>query len=235
MTVLDRSETGSRVPFAVTDPERIPSERYFDEEFFRLERERFWPHVWQHACRLEEIADVGDWMEYRNLDLSVLVVRTGQDSVKAYDNACRHRGVRLGVELGHCGNEGFICPFHGWCYDINGTNTHVYRDKLFSEAQLERSQINLREYQAEIWGGSVFVNQDPDARPLRDYLGILPGLSRSAQHRRDADSVVAFGGDPVQLEADFRSFFRGLSSSPDPPSADFRWAGRRLRSDQKLS
>src|SRR3954467_11054537 len=84
----------SRVPFQITDPERIPAQRYYDAEFFELERQRLWPHVWQMACRLEEIPEVGDWVEYKNLDKSVIIVRT-KSGIKAFHNACRHRGVQL--------------------------------------------------------------------------------------------------------------------------------------------
>ena len=49
-------------PFPIIDPEMIPAQRYYDEEFYRLECERVWPHVWQMACRLEMIPDVGDWI-----------------------------------------------------------------------------------------------------------------------------------------------------------------------------
>ncbi len=66
------------VPFKVTNPELIPKERYYDEEFFRLEKEHFWSKVWQMACRLEEIPELGDWVEYRILDQSVLIVRTNR-------------------------------------------------------------------------------------------------------------------------------------------------------------
>ncbi len=41
-------------PFPVENPERIPAQRYYDEEFFRAEKERLWPNVWQMATRLEE-------------------------------------------------------------------------------------------------------------------------------------------------------------------------------------
>ncbi|RYD18201.1 MAG: aromatic ring-hydroxylating dioxygenase subunit alpha, partial [Lysobacteraceae bacterium] len=64
------------VPFSVENPERIPTQRYYDEEFYRLETERLWPHVWQMACRLEQIANVGDYVEYTNLGKSVIVVQT---------------------------------------------------------------------------------------------------------------------------------------------------------------
>ena len=52
------------VPHRITNPELIPAERYFDPAFFELEKEKLWPHVWQMACRLEEIPEVGDYVEY---------------------------------------------------------------------------------------------------------------------------------------------------------------------------
>ncbi|PXA82686.1 (2Fe-2S)-binding protein, partial [Nostoc sp. 3335mG] len=72
----------------MTDREKIPSKRYYDQEFFELEREKLWPHVWQMAARLEEIPNVGDYVEYRILDKSVIVVNT-KTGVKAFHNACR--------------------------------------------------------------------------------------------------------------------------------------------------
>ena len=108
-----RDLSSGGVPFQVTNPERIPVRRYYDEEFYRLECERLWPHVWQMACRLEEIPKLGDWVEYKNLDKSVIVVRT-KNGVKAYHNACRHRGVQLVSGSGNCETRGFNCPFHGW-------------------------------------------------------------------------------------------------------------------------
>ncbi|MDE2042907.1 MAG: aromatic ring-hydroxylating dioxygenase subunit alpha, partial [Alphaproteobacteria bacterium] len=56
----------------VTDPERIPTPRYYDEAFYKAECEKLWPHVWQMACRLEQIQNVGDWVEYSNLGRSVI-------------------------------------------------------------------------------------------------------------------------------------------------------------------
>src|SRR5262249_44242739 len=125
----------SPVPFQVTDPERIPTQRYYDAEFYKLETERLWPHVWQMACRLEQVPNVGDWIEYKTLDKSVIIVRT-KDGVKAYHNACRHRGVQL-AQGGHgnCETQGFVCPFHGWRWNIEGKCTFVYGKHLFDERQ----------------------------------------------------------------------------------------------------
>ena len=80
------------VPLAVQDPSRIPKQRYYDADFYALETELFWPRVWQMACRLEEIPKAGDFVEYEILDQSIIVVRVDADTVRAYHNACRHRG-----------------------------------------------------------------------------------------------------------------------------------------------
>jgi phenylpropionate dioxygenase-like ring-hydroxylating dioxygenase large terminal subunit len=100
MNVYNRDSLQS-VPFRVEDTRLIPAERYYDEEFFRLENEKLWPRVWQMACRLEEIPNVGDYTVYKILNKSVIIVRT-KSGVKAFHNACRHRGVQLANGPGHC-------------------------------------------------------------------------------------------------------------------------------------
>jgi nitrite reductase/ring-hydroxylating ferredoxin subunit len=162
--------TERAVPFEITDPERIPAERYYSEEFYKLEVEKLWPRVWQMACRLEQIQNVGDFIEYSNLGQSVIVVRT-PDGVQAYRNACRHRGVQLAKGSGNCKTTGFICPFHGWRWNMNGENTFVYGKHMFSKAQLAAADLALPKCRVELWGGCAFVNFDDNAPPLLDYLG----------------------------------------------------------------
>ena len=167
------------VPFPVDDPERIPVQRYYDPDFYQLELEHVWPHVWQMACRLEQIPEVGDWVEYSNVGHSVLIVRTA-DGVKAYHNACRHRGVPIAggygndagkVASGNCAKSGFVCPFHGWRWNMHGENTFVYGKHLFSERQLYPADIDLVQCRAEVWGGSVWINHDDDAPSVRETFG----------------------------------------------------------------
>jgi carnitine monooxygenase subunit len=158
------------VPFAVTDPEMIPVERYYDEAFFQLEKEKLWPHVWQMACRLEEIPEIGDYVEYSILEKSVIVVRT-KVGVKAFHNACRHRGVRLATGPGNCRTKGFVCPFHGWRYNMDGDCTFVFGRQVFSEALLDKAEISLAPCRVEFWAGCAFINFDDEAPSLLDSLG----------------------------------------------------------------
>ena len=160
----------AKIPFRITDPERIPARRYYDDAFFEAEREHLWPHVWQMACRLEEIPEVGDYVEYTILDKSVIVVR-GNDGVKAFKNACRHRGVRLANGPGNCGKSGFVCPFHGWRWDAQGECTFVFGKQVFSAEALEQTEIDLEPVRVEFWAGCAFINFDDDAPALRETLG----------------------------------------------------------------
>jgi nitrite reductase/ring-hydroxylating ferredoxin subunit len=157
-------------PHRVSDPERIPAVRYYDEDFYRAECEKVWPHVWQMACRLEQIPNPGDWVEYSNLGKSVIVVRT-RGGIKAYHNACRHRGVQLAHGHGNCEVQGFICPFHGWRFNIEGKNTFVYGRHMFSDRQLDQADLNLKPCRVELWGGCAFINHDDNAPSFRASIG----------------------------------------------------------------
>ncbi len=149
--------------------DRLPKQRYYDPEFFALEAEQLWPRVWHMACRLEEIPAPNDFVVYEFLDQSVIVVRTEDGGVRAFQNACRHRGVKVATGDGTCG-AGFVCPFHGWTYGPDGTNTFVPKRRAFAEHNLEGDDIDLTPVRAETWGGSAWINLDREAPPLRDCL-----------------------------------------------------------------
>ena len=163
-------EALAKVRHRVTNPALIPAERYYDPQFFELEKEHVWPHVWQMACRLEEIPKIGDYVEYTIFDKSVIVVRT-KDGVKAFHNACRHRGVRLATGPGNCAKTGFICPFHGWRFGLDGKNTFVFGKQVFTPDLLEHAEIDLAPCRVDFWAGCAFINFDDEAPGLHESLG----------------------------------------------------------------
>jgi phenylpropionate dioxygenase-like ring-hydroxylating dioxygenase large terminal subunit len=150
-------------------PDRAPKERYFDPDFYQLEAELLWPRVWQMACRLEEIPEPGDFVEYEILDQSVIVLRAEDMGVRAFQNACRHRGVRVAQGRGTC-TSGFTCPFHGWCYGLDGANTYIPQRRTFAEHNLEPDDLDLRPARCEVWGACAWINLDDDAPPLRQCI-----------------------------------------------------------------
>jgi len=149
----------------------VPKSAYISNEFAELERGRLWPRVWQVACREEDIPNVGSYYTYNILDDSIIVIRTARDTIKAFNNACRHRGRTL--VSGHGSLTGFFCKFHGWTYNLDGQNTKVL-DKEDWRGCLKDEELRLVEFRTGVWGGWVFVNMDPDAESLEDFLGEVP-------------------------------------------------------------
>ena len=169
MAIVDQNRPVLPVPYAMELPDRGRKERYYDPEFFRLEAEQVWSRTWQMACRLEEIARPHDYAEYTILDQSVVVVRTEDMGVTAFQNACRHRGVKVADARGTC-ESGFTCPFHGWCYGPDGKNTFVSKRSSFSDHNLRAEDLDLRPVRCETWGGCAWINLDDDAPPLRPCI-----------------------------------------------------------------
>ncbi|MFV2174059.1 SRPBCC family protein [Actinomadura sp. LOL_016] len=148
----------------------IAPARYFDPETHRLEVERVWSRVWQVACRQEQIPEVGDSVVYDIADTSLIVVRTAPDEIRAFHNSCLHRGTQLRNRSGHLTR--LRCPFHGFTWNLDGSLREI--PCAWDFPQVDPAEFRLPEARVAAWGGFVFVNIDPHARPLEEYLENLP-------------------------------------------------------------
>ncbi len=147
----------------------LPVSRYTSRDFHNLEKERLWKRVWQMACRLEDIPNVGDTIVYDICETSVLLVRSGPEVVQAYFNACLHRGRQLREHDGPATE--LRCPFHGFCWNLDGGLKQIPCEWDFPH--IDKSQWSLPELRVGTWGGFVFVNMDPDCEPLESFLAGL--------------------------------------------------------------
>jgi hypothetical protein len=82
VAIVDRKWSALPVPYSMEFPDRARKERYYDPDFYQMEVDLLWPRVWQMACRLEEIPQPNDFVEYQILDQSVVVVRTADLGVQ---------------------------------------------------------------------------------------------------------------------------------------------------------
>ena len=149
--------------------EDIPKDRYLSREFHELEKERLWSRVWQFACREEHIPEVGSYIIYDIADQSYLVTRVSPDEIKAYPNACLHRGRTLKSYDGRCSE--FRCPFHGFAWHLDGRIKTIPAEWDFPHLEVRSEEMTLPECQVGTWAGFVFINPDPDAESLSDFLG----------------------------------------------------------------
>jgi choline monooxygenase len=153
---------------------KIPAARYTSSEFAALENDRLWPRVWQFACSLDHVANPGEFHEVRIGTLSVLLVRGEDHELRAFQNACLHRGSALCEGTG-LGLREIRCPFHRWSYDLTGRLREVPSRREFGELHDGSGDPGLVPARVETWGPLVFVNLDATAAPLADFLGAVPG------------------------------------------------------------
>lgn len=152
-------------------PTLVPAERYYSPAFAALEVERMWPRVWQLACMVDHVAAPSDYFEYRCGPYGVLIVRGDDGALRAFQNVCRHRGNSLCSGSGS-GLRELKCRYHGWTWDLAGALKRVPDRKGFGSLRL--SDYPLIPARVDTWAGLVFVNLDPDAMPLPEYLEAIP-------------------------------------------------------------
>ena len=150
-------------------PMRIDTDRYRSRDFAARERELIWMRVWQIAGRVDELTEPGYWKEHRILDQSYVIVRGKDGELRGFVNACRHRGNALCS--GGSGNAGarFTCPYHLWSYDLDGRLRGVARPDLVGP--IDKDEHGLLQVPVDTFAGFIFLNPDPDAAPLADFLG----------------------------------------------------------------
>ena len=151
----------------------IDADRYVTQEFADLEFERLWSRVWQVAGRVEEVPSPGDFLEYRIGDESIVVTRDDGGELHAFHNTCLHRGTRLVEGAGRAAEDGLRCPYHAWCYSLDGTLVDVPDAAEFTELA---EGLRLAPVRVDTFGGFVFVNLDPAAAPLLEFLDPIPEL-----------------------------------------------------------
>jgi phenylpropionate dioxygenase-like ring-hydroxylating dioxygenase large terminal subunit len=141
------------------------------------------PHVVAWAG---EIPGPGDYATTDVAGTSVLLVRGSEGRVRAFVNACAHRGAQIVAGSGHANR--FSCPYHAWTYDGEGCLVGVPSREMFDGVDL--SGLGLRSLPVSEQVGLVVVGLDDDV-VVDGFLGDLePELSeypyRSYAHAETA-------------------------------------------------
>src|SRR5438094_35436 len=152
---------------------RVPTDRYYDPVYHERERRLLWMRIWQVAGREDELSQAGDWKTYQIFDQSFVIVRGSDAKLRGFANACRHRGNAFcAAAKGHASR--FTCPYHNWSYGLDGRLLAVPRPDF--EGSLEefvgaKKELSLLEVPVECFAGFIFLNPDPTAPPLAEFLG----------------------------------------------------------------
>lgn len=192
---------------------RVNRSVYTDPYLHELELERIFEGSWIFLCHETQIPRPYDffttWMGRR----PVFVQRGGDGAVRAFVNACPHRGARLcRAERGN--RKHHVCSYHGWTFDAEGKAVWVQRAEQGYPPGFSSDSVNLPPIaRVESYRGFVFASLSADVPTLREHLGgatafidmlvdqcadgitVLPGASTCVYHGNWKLMLENGGGD----------------------------------------
>ena len=153
--------------------DQVPAEYYTSPDFFRREQDMIFRRAWLMVGRTDEVPEPGDYIvrDVPTLKASVVIARGKDGVVRAFHNACSHRGVAL-----VCQERGnaltFRCPYHAWTYRVDGSLSAIPGEQDFPH--VDKSANGLAPVHLDTWAGFIFLNFAPD--PEVSLTQFLAGL-----------------------------------------------------------
>jgi glycine betaine catabolism A len=130
----------------------LPRELYIEPEVFRQDLEQIWHKDWIFAGHTFELEKPGQYLTLQIGDYPVLIIRDKSGQVRAFHNACRHRGSKV-CEHAQGKVAKLVCPYHKWTFELDGS-------LLFAGnmgADFDRTQYNLKPVHCEIVHTYIYV------------------------------------------------------------------------------
>jgi phenylpropionate dioxygenase-like ring-hydroxylating dioxygenase large terminal subunit len=123
-------------------------------------------------CPSAALPEVGSYVAREAAGIPVVVVRGADGKVRAFRNACRHRGMQVAADGTGC-TRAFVCRYHGWTYNLEGRLRHIPHEAGFPG--FDKEAHPLVQVTASERFGLAFVTQDEPAL-ADDSLGGLDRL-----------------------------------------------------------
>jgi nitrite reductase/ring-hydroxylating ferredoxin subunit len=133
---------------------REPSDNYYSQERFDAEIAML-KRLPVAYCPSAALPDKGSYIARSSAGTPLVVVRGLDGVVRAFINACRHRGMQVASGSG-C-SRAFVCPYHAWTYNLEGNLKHIPGQEGFPG--VDAKQHGLVEVSAREKGGIVYVMQ----------------------------------------------------------------------------
>jgi phenylpropionate dioxygenase-like ring-hydroxylating dioxygenase large terminal subunit len=179
----------------------ITAERYVSADWLARENELLWSRFWLFAGLERDVAEPGEYLVLNIGDESLLVSRDEEGELAAFYNVCQHRGARVMVnDRGWVKN--FVCPYHGWTYDHDGTLSFIPDSDRFTPP-VDCAERSLKPIRVDCFCGMVFVCMDVDSPPLVEFLGEVGDVIEPYQ----LQGMALINDQTVSLHANWKAVF----------------------------
>ena len=167
--VLDHIANGTTDVGDVVWREQVAN--YLSAERLQAEVARLLRRTPTPFCPSAALPEIGSYVSREVAGIPLVVVRGNDGQVRAFRNACRHRGMQVASGTG-CARA-FVCRYHGWTYNLEGRLRHIPHEAGFPD--FDKEAHPLLPVAATERFGLVFVTQDEPALG-DDSLGGLERL-----------------------------------------------------------
>ncbi len=148
----------------------IPAPWYVDARVAELELQTVFSKTWQVIGRIDQVSKPGQFVTATVGGEPLVAVRGNDGVLRAFYNVCRHHAAAVVTEP--CGQASILhCPYHGWNYGLDGSLKGM--PEFDGVKDFERKDNGLVPVKVDIWEQFVFINMDPKAAPLHEFLGAL--------------------------------------------------------------
>ncbi|MEE2968861.1 MAG: Rieske 2Fe-2S domain-containing protein [Pseudomonadota bacterium] len=151
---------------------RVHRSFFHDADIYDAEMEAIFENNWGFLCHESQIPNPGDFFATHIGRQPVFAHRQQDGSIRAFANACSHRGAIL-TPLQRGNAKVLTCRFHGWSYSCDGRCLSIKnQDAGFPEEGFDRSHFDLNAL-ADVgeYRGFVFGTLNSRAPSLEDHLG----------------------------------------------------------------
>jgi len=147
-----------------------PASWYTSSSFLDLEKNSVFQNQWLFVGRQDQLRKPGDYFSGTFLGWPYVVVLDDGDIPRAFYNVCSHHGTC--VASGEGTTEQFVCPYHGWTYDRQGT---LIRAPLAGALQsLKQRNLDLKPIPVSQWGPFIALHFGTPSSSLKtDLAGLL--------------------------------------------------------------
>ncbi|WP_337188197.1 aromatic ring-hydroxylating dioxygenase subunit alpha [Phenylobacterium sp.] len=150
---------------------REPVANYLAAERFEAER-ALMRRIPVAFCPSAMLPAPGSYLARNAAGVPLVAVRGADGVVRAFRNACRHRGAQVACGAGQ--QKSFVCPYHGWTYGLDGALRGIPGEHGFPG--LDKARHGLTPVRAYEHGGLIYINQEPGDRDDAAYVATLPTL-----------------------------------------------------------
>ncbi|HTK61011.1 MAG TPA: aromatic ring-hydroxylating dioxygenase subunit alpha [Pseudonocardia sp.] len=182
------------------DGARVSRSIFSSEEIYRRELDRIFGRAWLALGHESQLPRNGSYFTTFMGEDPVLVTRAQDGRIYAHLNACSHRGAAVCLDDSGVSNK-FTCPYHAWTFNGDGRLVSIaYEKLLYQDPPLDKAEYGLKRVaQLDTLHGFIFATFDPDAVPLREYLGdVIPFMDAIFNRRAGGVEII---GEPMKWRA----------------------------------